>query len=185
MTSRFPPPRAARYKALGAGCRACARRTCGGQPGRLGERRRRLRGARGRSVPWRTVSGPRAAAAVAGRGGRTAAEDPAVCTPAPAGGSLARVCAWLACFYFSYLYFYVAGFLFFLLGSRRVGWFLGVRRLSPGAGMRLVRAQPGEPGPCGKVCASRGGRGAGCARGAVPLSVSQLEPWLVAAGKTP
>lgn len=40
--------------------------------------------------------------------------------------------------------FYVASFLFFRLVSQWVGWFLGALSVASGAGVRLVRAQPGE-----------------------------------------
>lgn len=90
---------AARYKALGAGRRACARRTRGGQPGRLGERRRRRRGARARSAPPRTVSDPGPGGG--GGSGRVAGPERRSLLYAPqppAGGSSARVCAGLALF---------------------------------------------------------------------------------------
>lgn len=177
---------AARYKALGAGRRACARRTRGGQPGRLGERRRRRRGARARSAPPRTVSDPGPGGGGGGRGAGPERRS-LPCAPRPrAGGSPARVCVGLAPLFFIFI-FCVAGFLIFRLALRWVRWFLGDLSVAPGEGVRLVRAQPGERASLAPAEKSAlPGAGAGTAApGGVPLYASQLEPWLAAAAKAP
>lgn len=77
-----------------------------------------------------------------GPGGRSRAAVPAERAPLPAGGSPRR--AGLA--------FLVLLLVSLRLVPRRAGWFLG-RRAAPGAGVRLVRAPPGEragPGPAEK-----------------------------------
>lgn len=82
------------------------------------------------------------------------------------GGPLSRVC-W-ACRFKIIIILNIAGFLFFCLVSRWVEWFLGALSVAPGAGVRLVRAQPGErarPAPAEKSVLPRGGCRDCCAGG--------------------
>ncbi|XP_043333203.1 translation initiation factor IF-2-like [Cervus canadensis] len=76
-------PGAAPYKALGAGRRACARRPRGGQSGRLGERRRRLRGGPRLERPAAHSKRSRAGRRRRRRpGGQSRLEVPGECAPA-------------------------------------------------------------------------------------------------------
>ncbi|CAN0554970.1 unnamed protein product [Rangifer tarandus platyrhynchus] len=76
-------PGAAPYKALGAGRRACARRPRGGQSGRLGERRRRLRGGPRPERPAAHSKRSRAGRRRRRRpGGQSRVEVPGECAPA-------------------------------------------------------------------------------------------------------
>lgn len=127
-------PGAARYKALGAaGARAAGGPDHSARAG--GDR-----GARARSAPPRTVSDPGRAAGPGPGPGPSGVR--AACAPPPAEGAL-RACG-LAPSLFSAFLLCCCRLPFFRPVSRRGGRLPRALRVAPGAGVRLVRAQPGH-----------------------------------------